>query len=99
MANQNDDRNAQNAATDPQAAAKQDQVKRDHDVLEESARRVEASVPSHVRDTPIQPSDAAENTAQPARNADDARRNADAARDSARRVDESIPEGQERGPR
>lgn len=40
-------------ATDPQAAAQQDRVKADHDALEESARRVKASVPADVRDTPV----------------------------------------------
>ena len=33
------------AATDPRAAAQQDQIKRDHDALEESRRRVESSTP------------------------------------------------------
>ena len=73
--------NPDHAATDPRAAAQQDQVKRDHDLLEESARRVESSVSSDVRDTPVQPAN---------RGADEARENADAARDSARRVESSV---------
>jgi hypothetical protein len=48
MANDNNQRHANpdNAAVDPRAAAQQDQVRADHDALEEQARRVEASVPS-----------------------------------------------------
>jgi len=49
--------NPDHAATDPRAAAQQDQVKRDHDALEESSRRVESSVPPDVRDTPIRRND------------------------------------------
>lgn len=44
-------------ATDPDAAAIQDQVKADHDALAAQARRVESSVPADVRDTPVQPAD------------------------------------------
>jgi hypothetical protein len=73
-----DNRNERGAATDPRAAAKQEQVKADRDALERSARRVEASVPSDVRETPVQPADAVRAT-------DEARRNADALRDSAER--------------
>jgi hypothetical protein len=52
----NDDRsnhhaNPDHAATDPRTAAKQEQVKRDHAALEESARRVDASVSSDNDDT------------------------------------------------
>lgn len=39
--------NPDNAATDPNAAAQQNQVKADHDALQEQARRVEASVPAN----------------------------------------------------
>jgi hypothetical protein len=88
--------NPDNAATDPNAAAQQDQVKADHDALQESARRVESSVSADVRDTPVQPANlgttATDDNAQSIRNVDDARRNADAARDSARRVEQSVPE-------
>ena len=44
----------ENAARDPQAAARQEQVQRDSDALRESARRVEASTPSEVRDRTVQ---------------------------------------------
>ena len=40
-----------NAATDPRAAAQQEQVKADHAALEESTRRVEASVGNSGADT------------------------------------------------
>jgi hypothetical protein len=89
--NRNHQTNPDHAATDPRAAAQQDQVKRDHDKLEESARRVEASVPAGVRDTPVQASHfnnnntATEDTTESQRNVDEARANADAARESARR--------------
>lgn len=43
----------EHAETDPRDAALQEQVRADHDALEESARRVEASVPASVRDTPV----------------------------------------------
>jgi hypothetical protein len=72
------------AAVDPAAAAKQEQVKADHAALEESARRVESSVSSAVRDTPIRPADTTTGDAE------DARRNADIARESARRVEASV---------
>ncbi|HEX6097377.1 MAG TPA: hypothetical protein VF432_13695 [Thermoanaerobaculia bacterium] len=36
--------NPDHAATDPRNAAKQDQIRADHDALQESARRVDASV-------------------------------------------------------
>ena len=89
-----------NAATDPRAAAKQDQVKADHDALEESARRVESSVPANVRDTPIQQANTdATTTGDNTGNADDAHANAEAARESARRVEQSTPESVDRGPR
>lgn len=53
--NRNDNRNdtgvrqhnPENAATDPVAAAQQDQVKRDHDALAAQAARVDASVPAN----------------------------------------------------
>jgi hypothetical protein len=96
MTTPNDRSNDVQAATDPTAAAKQDQIKADHDRLAESARRVEASVPAGVRDTPVQPAhatSATEDTAQSLRNVDAARDNADAARESARRVEQSVPEG------
>ena len=44
----------ENAARDPQAAARQEQIQRDSDALRESARRVEASAPSEVRDRTVQ---------------------------------------------
>ena len=91
------------ATVDRDAAAKQDRVKADHDVLQESARRVEASVPESVRETPVQQPDrsnsSGDDDAQSIRNLEDSRRNADAARESARRVEESTPEGQDRNGR
>jgi hypothetical protein len=75
-------------SVDPNAAAKQDQVKRDHDALEASARRVESSVPSQVRDTPVQPMSATDT----GDGAEEAHENANAARESARRVQNSAPD-------
>lgn len=93
-------RDPQQAATDPDAAAAQDRVKADHDAMQAQSRRVEASVPADVRDTPVQPSNlgrqATEDNAASIRNVDEARDNADAARESARRVQDSVPEGQDR---
>lgn len=43
----------ENAAQDPQAAARQAQVQRDSDALRESARRVDASTPDNVRDRSV----------------------------------------------
>ncbi len=63
------------AATDRGAAAQQEQVKRDHDRLEESARRVESSVPSSGAAT----------DAGAAEQQDRVAGNAGALRDSARR--------------
>lgn len=44
----------ENAAQDPQAAARQAQVERDSDAMRDSARRVEASTPSEARDRTVQ---------------------------------------------
>ena len=44
----------ENAAQDPQAAARQEQVQRDSDALRESARRVDATTPDNVRDRSVQ---------------------------------------------
>lgn len=44
----------ENAAQDPQAAARQEQVQRDSDALRESARRVDATTPENVRDRSVQ---------------------------------------------
>lgn len=76
--------NPDNAATDPAAAAKQDQVRADHDALQESARRVEASAPANVRD----PREAATDTAAAAKQ-DQTRADHDALQESARRVEAS----------
>ena len=84
--------NREFAATDPQAAARQDQVKADHDALEASARRVKASVPSAVRDTPIQqPANLASSSETVSQSdLDETRENANAARDSMSRVEEDL---------
>lgn len=74
------------AATDPRAAAKQDQVRRDHDALQESARRVEASVSSSVRDTPVRSSDLVTSAQQ-----EQMREDHDVLQESARRVAASVP--------
>jgi hypothetical protein len=70
-----------NAATDRNAAAAQDQVKQDHDVLEESARRVESSVPSN--------GEAATDREAAARQ-DQVKADHDRLQDSARRVEASV---------
>jgi hypothetical protein len=89
------------AAVDPQNAATQEQVRADHDALQESARRVESSVSSAVRDNPVGQTSAAgtasEDTTEAVRNGDAARANADAARDSART--RTNPEHAETDPR
>lgn len=73
--------NPDNAATDRNAAAKQDQVRRDHDALEESVRRVEASVPSNQQ--------AATDPAAAAKQ-DQVRADHDRLQESARRVENSV---------
>jgi hypothetical protein len=78
--------NPDNAATDPRAAAQQDQVKADHDALEEQARRVEASIPSDVRD----PNRAATDPRDAAQQAQ-IRADHDRLEESARRVEASVP--------
>ena len=70
------------AATDPRAAAQQEQVKADHDALVDSARRVEASVPSNQ-----QPA----TDARAAAKQDQVKADHDALVDSARRVEASVP--------
>jgi hypothetical protein len=73
------------AATDPANAARQEQVKEDHDALQESARRVESSVPADVRDTPVQQANLRTPEAENARPARDTpRENAVAAREGVR---------------
>lgn len=71
--------NPENAATDPKAAAQQEQTRRDHDAIEESARRVDES----VRDAATDPRAAAQQ--------DQIRRDHDAMEESARRVEASVP--------
>lgn len=44
----------EDAAQDPRAAARQEQVQRDSDALRESARRVDATTPDNVRDRSVQ---------------------------------------------
>jgi hypothetical protein len=92
--------NPNDAATDPVDAAKQEQVRADHDALQASADRVDASLAAGVRDTPIQHTDASsrasEDTTEVTRNGDLARANADAARDSAARVDRSVADDRNR---
>jgi hypothetical protein len=44
---------AKGAATDLDAAAMQAQIRDDHDRLQASARRVDASIAPEVRDTPV----------------------------------------------
>lgn len=94
------------AASAPVDSASQDQVRADHDALQESARRVEASVPASVRETPVQPAASAGSGADQVRNADPAkaavdrvaaarqdqvRADHDALEESARRVESSVP--------
>jgi hypothetical protein len=69
-------------ATDSSAAARDSQRRADHDALERSAQRVAASVPADVRDTPVQPLDAA----RADRDANEAHENAEALRQSARDI-------------
>jgi hypothetical protein len=87
---------ANDAATDPRAAALQDQVRKDHDALQESARRVESSISAETRDTPIQHTGTGSGDADNTEKLDRAARNAEAARESARRVDESAPDNLDR---
>jgi hypothetical protein len=69
------------AATDPRAAAQQEQVKADHDRLEESARRVDASTASGGVAT----------DREAAAKQDRVKADHDALQDSARRVEASVP--------
>ena len=73
--------NPDHAATDPAAAARQDQVKADHAALEESARRIDATVNENSTRT------------DPQASARDAQRRADhdALERSADRVAASVP--------
>ena len=75
--------NPDKAATDPKAAAQQDQVKRDHDALEASARRVDASVPGGSE--PATDRNAAAKQ-------DQVKRDHDVLEESARRVERSVSE-------
>lgn len=43
----------EDAAQDSQAAARQEQVKRDSDAIREHARRVESSTPEQIRDRTV----------------------------------------------
>lgn len=45
--------NPEDAARDPENAAAQEQVHRDHDELQRTADRVQASVPSEIRDRTV----------------------------------------------
>ncbi|HEX7153006.1 MAG TPA: hypothetical protein VF618_16080 [Thermoanaerobaculia bacterium] len=78
--------NPDHAATDPRAAAQQDQVKADHDALAEQARRVEASVPDNVTD----PRRAATDP-EAAATQDRVKADHDRMAESARRVEASVP--------
>lgn len=78
--------NPENAAVDPAAASRQDQVKADHDALQESARRVESSVPPEVRDSPIRHT---EDAARPSADATQAKRDSEAAHENAEAARES----------
>jgi hypothetical protein len=77
--------NPDHAAVDPKSAAVQDQVKADHDALQESARRVESSVPSNMSD----PRNAATDP-RAAAIQDQVKADHDALQESARRVDASV---------
>jgi hypothetical protein len=74
----------ENAATDPRAAAQQDQIKADHEALQQSARRVESSVQGSARDTAA--TDPAAAALQDRTKADH-----DRLQESARRVESSVP--------
>ena len=77
----------QQAATDPVAAARQEQVRADHDALQESERRVDASVSQEVRDRPVHSASdgPSEDATEAKRNSEAAHENAEAARRSADR--------------
>ena len=76
--------NPDNAAVDPRAAAQQDQVRADHDALEEQARRVESSVPSSGEAATDPDAAAAQ---------DRVKADHDRMQDQARRVEASVPAG------
>ncbi len=78
-----------NAATDANLAARQDQVKANRDALEEQGRRVDASVSADVRDTPVQGMGDTDRTN--ADRQDQIKADRDALQEQARRVDASIP--------
>jgi len=81
--------NPDHAATDPRAAAQQEQVRADHDALEEQARRVEASVPGGTGGT-ADPGRAATDP-EAAAVQDRVRADHDRMQESARRVEASVP--------
>lgn len=74
--------NPNNAATDPRAAAQQDQVKADHDALQEQARRVDASVPPDGR---------AATDPDAAARQDQVKADHDRMQEQTRRVEASVP--------
>lgn len=74
--------NPNNAATDPRAAAQQDEVKRNHDALEAQKERVDASVPHGGREAATDRDAAAVQ--------DQVRRDHDRLEQSARRVESSV---------
>ena len=62
------------AAQDPENAATQEQIRRDHDEMQAQAARVRASVPPEIRDKTVgEIVDEAERRADADRRADDAR--------------------------
>ena len=43
----------ENAAVDPENAARQEQIRRDHDAMQRQAERVRNSVPAEIRDSTV----------------------------------------------
>ncbi|HEX8618931.1 MAG TPA: hypothetical protein VF911_15215 [Thermoanaerobaculia bacterium] len=81
--------NPDNAATDTNLAAQQDQVRANRDALQEQERRVDASVSSETRDTPVQPM--GDTNRDNADRQDQMKADHDALQEQARRVDASMP--------
>lgn len=84
--NRRDDDSETPATTDPAGVAVQEQVRADHDALQEQAARVAATVPASVRNTPIQSSDVAAEAIQEQVKAD-----RDALQDQADRIAATVP--------
>jgi len=91
------DNNAMGSEDNSQAVRNQQEVQDNTRAIREEARRVEASVPAEVRNTPVQASGVAaagqgtEDNSQAVRNMQEVRENTRANAEQARRVEATTP--------